>query len=514
MTLELTLFLGVFIGSLSPLFTFARLFQMKEWRIDRLLEHLRREGFFVSLIGLTTGVIVGAYTLILIAGLSFIFTAGGSGPSFVFYRTFIGAIQWWITAYVIVTIAKILLRRQQFPRWTIKALLIVSTTMILTILATFWFHFFFIPFIPALQPVFLLTSWLIWKPVDQFMKRRLLTRAATHRATLQNATVIGIVGSVGKSTTKELLKCVLADLSPFTTPEHVNTELGVANWIMKNVPAKTDTPLLIVEMGAYTAGEITTLCTVAKPTIAVITALGSDHLALFGSEKAIIDANAEILDAVPTNGHAFLFGDNPATKSLTKRAHCPVTSTGSTEAEHIRDTDRGLTFEHGGTHFSVALHGHHNVGNTLLAIAVARHLHIRDERIRELLAAFRGSNHTFHLRTERGILILDDTYNVSPLSFRAALDWAKERPERPRVLLSSGLLETGTHEQSFMRELGIAAASSVERAIFTTTSGTDAFATTFGPIEILKNTTPRVPDDALLLCIGRMPSTTIQRLLP
>lgn len=506
--------LGVLIGSLSPLFTFARLFQMKEWRMDRLLEHVRREGFFVSLIGLTTGVIVGAYTLILIAGLSFIFTTGGGGPSLAIFLSFIDAIPWWIGAYAVLSLAKILFKRQRFPRWTTKALLIVSTTIFLTLLAAFQLHFFLIPFLPALQPAFLIVSWLAWKPVDHYMKRRLLRRAAAHRATFHNETVIGIVGSVGKTTTKELLHSVLTDFRPFTTPEHVNTELGVAAWLLKNVPANSKHPLLIVEMGAYKKGEITTLCTVTKPTIAVITALGSDHLALFGSEEAIIDANAEILNALPTNGHVFLLGDNTTTKSLRQRAHHPTTIVGSTDAEQIRDTDRGLTFEQSGTRFTVALHGRHNVGNTLLTIGVARHLGVTHERIRELLAGFRGTHHTFHLRKERGILILDDTYNVSPLSFRAVLDWAKERPERPRVLLSSGLLETGSHEQTFMRELGTTAKSCIERAIFTTASGTDAFAETFGPVEILKKNTPRIPDDALLLCVGRMSPTTIQRLLP
>lgn len=411
-----------------------------------------------------------------------------------------------------------LLRRPRSPVPTAKALLIVVTAFVLTVAlvsgATLAKTLLLLPLIFVIQPFVVLCAWMLWKPLDYVLKGRLLSNAAAHRATFVEPTVIGIVGSVGKTTTKELLKCVLADLSPVTTPEHVNTELGVAAWLTKNVPPNAQKPLLIVEMGAYRSGEITTLCRVAQPTVAVVTALGSDHLALFGSEEAIVDANAEILDALPKDGRAFLLGDSAAAKGLKQRTKVPVTIAGSADATEIRETDRGLTLESQGSRFSVALHGKHNAGNALLAIAVARSMGIKNERIRELLAGFRGSSHTFHLRKERGVLVLDDTYNVSPLSFRAALDWAKGRSERPRVLLTSGLLETGAAEDSFMEVLGAAAKKSVERVVFTTESGKNAFATSFGkPVESLGSAQP-VADDGLLLCVGRMPLSTIQKLLP
>lgn len=403
------------------------------------------------------------------------------------------------------------------PTWTSKARLIVGTSIFITaICALFCAHFFKqgLPVLCAIQFPILLASWLLWKPVDWILKNRLLTNASIHRNTFDAATVIGIVGSVGKTTTKELLKCVLADLSPITTPEHVNTELGVAAWLLKNVPAGAAKPLLIVEMGAYRKGEIATLCRVAQPTMAVVTALGSDHLALFGSEEAIVDANAEILNALPKDGHAFLLSDNTASAGLKNHAPCTVTLAGSADAKMIH-TDRGLTLESNGTRFAVALHGMHNAGNAMLAVAVARHMGVKDERIRELLAKYRGSAHTFHLKKERGVLVMDDTYNVSPLSFKAALNWAKGRDERPRVLLTSGLLETGAEETRFLKELGAAAAQSVERVVFTTNAGRSAFAEGFGKdVELLSPSTGSVSDDGLLLCVGRMPLTTMRRLLP
>ncbi len=531
---EWLLVIGILIGALSPLLTFARLFQMKEWRLDRLGEHLRREGWFHSLFGTLNTALTCVYTIILAGALYLLFNTDAGWPGLAIVW-FIRSIPWWVGAFAVITLLKIVLRQQRMPRWTTKAIALVVTALALTAFVavgnTFSLGAILLPYLPIAQPLLLMVAWLLWKPIDGFMKRRLLANAAAHRATLKNATVIGIVGSVGKTTTKELLKCVLQDLNPIATPEHVNTELGVAAWIMKNIARGTvrarhavplpqaepldAVPVLIVEMGAYRKGEIATLCQVAQPTIGVVTALGSDHLALFGSEDAIIDANAEILSALPADGHAFLLGDNAASASLKQRSSCAVTVAGTADATNVKDTDRGLTIDAGAARFTVALHGMHNAGNVMLAVAVARHLGVKDERIRELLAGFRGSAHTFHLKKERGVLILDDTYNVSPLSFKAALDWAKNRSERPRILLTSGLLETGADEEKFLRELGAAAKKSVERVVFTTDAGRATFAEAFGkPVELLSPKSASVSDDGLLLCVGRMPLSTIQKLLP
>lgn len=476
---------------------------------------MRREGWISTLVGRVRG------TLLVVFAIYFAYAvwtlARSDDPSD--FWTFAVLSMGWIGLLALASLMEIATRRQRYPRWTHKAILLVITAALLTCM-TAWmlmdhaYAQFAVPALCLLQPAFLFAAWLLWKPIDWTLKHKLLANAAAHRSTLIDATVIGIVGSVGKTTTKELLNCVLADLSPITTPEHVNTELGVAAWLMKNVPAGAAKPLLIVEMGAYRKGEIATLCRVAQPTVGVVTALGSDHLALFGSEEAIVDANAEILAALPTDGHAFLLSDNTASSGLKTRAPCTVTLAGSADAQ-VRQTDSGLTLESNGARFTVALHGLHNAGNAMLAVAVARHLGVADERIRELLAGYRGSAHTFHLKKERGVLVMDDTYNVSPLSFRAAIDWAASRVERPRVLLTSGLLETGADESRFLRELGSAANNGIERVVFTTDAGRIAFAEGFGKdVELLSSSTAPVEDDCLLLCVGRMPQATLRRLLP
>lgn len=492
------------LGALSPLLTFAALFQQKEWRLDRLREHLRRDGWAGQLFGRIRplSVLVG----LLLLGVT----------------SSVGVANVWLFAIAGLSIVQIALRKQRYPRPTSKAMTLLATALLLdTVLITLNGRYSFLYILTLLQPFVLMAAWLLWKPVDFILKKQVMDRATRHRSQMENVTVIGIAGSVGKTTVKELIAHLLQDLKPLVTPAHVNTEMGVAQWLLNNqsidVGARHAVPLLIIEMGAYRKGEIALLCDIAQPTIGVMTALGSDHVALFGSEEAIVEANGELIAALPSSGHAFMYGENKGCQQLAKTSPCPITLTGSDNLKptHIKETETGLEFSLGAYHYKVPLHGMHNLHNAILAIAVARHVGINDTWIIDLLKNFRPQAHTFSVQTEGDVSILDDTYNISPLSVGAALDWAATRKERPRVLLTSGLQETGSDEETYLRELGKKAAKSVERVIFTDAHGAQIFEKTFGkPVEILSQTTDRVAKGSLILAVGRMPLSTIQRLLP
>lgn len=503
------------LGSISPLLTFTALFQLKEWRFDRLREHLRREGWIPSLFGrIRLWTVLPFFLEECIYFIAISFLPASTDRNWV-YGLFVFQILVRITAlitFALLSVAQMATRKQRWPVWTNKAKAVAGIAVLLNLL-TYWalpVSPVILVLLPLLQPLYVLAAWSILLPLDHRMKGKLMQRATAHRSLLPNTTVIGIAGSVGKTTTKELLHHLLQDLHPVTTPSHVNTEMGVAQWLLNERPDPKSP--LIIEMGAYRLGEIALLCSIAQPTIGVVTAIGSDHLALFGSEDAIREANGELVRALPKNGHAFLNGENTESRDLAAWAACPVTVT--EPAKNVRETEHGLTLVNNGTEFTVPLHGVHNASNVQLAVAVARHLGINDKRIAELLKSFKPTAHTFNVRTEQGVTLLDDTYNISPLSLRAALDWAAARSERPRILLTSGLQETGSAEEHFLRELGERAKDSVERVIFTVPHGTHAFANAYGDVEILSRATSRVAPGSVLLCVGRMPLSTIQRLLP
>lgn len=516
------------IGCISPLLTFLALFQQKEWRLDRLAEYIRHEGAMQQLFGRVRPTLSGLMFLTVAIGITLVLTATSKGGLIVAFNALSLLHLAWLTVFAILSAVQLVMRRQRTPVWTMKAKMIGGVAFLFLCVVTYTTAPLLIvaPLLFLLQPVIGIAAWYSLLPADQYLKKRYFAKAESIRHTWGNATVIGIAGSVGKTTTKELLTHVLQDLHPFATPEHVNTEMGVAQW-MAALDGSGNTQheaqhakIFIIEMGAYRKGEIALMCRFVKPTIGIMTALGSDHLALFGSEETIINANAELLHSLPQSGHAFLYADSPEVRSVIPTLNCHVTLAGTDETADVRadaidETDMGLRLTLQGQTCVVPLHGMHNIGNILLAVGVAKHLGIEMKRICELLSTFRPLSHTFHVHHEQGVLLVDDTYNSSRLSIRAALHWAKTRKERPRILLLSGLLETGSQKDIFLQELGAQAKDSVERVIFLTRSGSVAFSEGFEQdVEILSAKTNRLSTGSLLLCLGRMPPSAIQKLLP
>ncbi len=519
----LLLFLLTILGALSPLLTFAWLWQLKEWRSDRLLEHLRREGWVGQLWGKLRPLLVALYVCaVLVPGV-------------------------WMTFFVVLvvtgtqmilatlTVAQFVMGRQRRPVMTRKAMTVTGTALLMTagMAAASWAYFpLALPVIVLLQPLSVTLAWLVWKPIDGLLKRKIIARARTTREAHPDSVVIGVTGSVGKTTTKELLACVLKDLQPLVTPAHVNSEIGVAQWLTDRLrvsgsetrdghsqPVTRDSKLLIVEMGAYKKGEIALMASYAKPTMGVVTHVGTQHIALFGSQEALFAAKSELVQSLPADGRAFLNGDNGLARRMVERSPCPVTIVGTggrcdLEAFDIEETSTGIRFRAGDTVFDLPLHGTHNVTNALLAIAVGESLGVTLPRMRELLRTFVPLSGTFSVREEAGVQILDDTHNSSVASLKAAIAWARTRPEERKVLLATGLIEMGEMQAPAERELGALAAAVFERTVVIDPQSARNFAAGGRNVETLSGTTARAAPGSLLVCAGRMSAGTVRRLLP
>jgi len=496
------------IGSLSPLLTAARLWQVKEWRTDRLREHLRAEGALRQLFGIARPAALAPFAIIGIAGLADESLAA------------LGA----LSILALLTVLQVILRRQPMPVWTAKAALLTITAFLYTALVTLLAASspLMLPFLVLGQPFLLLCAWLTLRPLDWWLKRRILQRATALRAALpEGAIVIGITGSAGKTTTKELLAHLLADRHPLTTPAHVNTEIGVANWFASALRGQREPPsIIIVEMGAYRRGEIALLCSVMRPTIGIVTSIGKQHIALFGSQQALCSAKGELPAAIPENGRVFLNADNELCGQLKDRARCPVTTVGTggntdIEAFEIEEIPIGLRFRMGESVFEVPLRGTHNVTNALLAIAVAQHCGMQLKGIAARMRTFVPPAHTFALRQERGVQLLDDTHNASPASVEAAITWARSQPASQKVLLMNGLIELGESQDKIHTKLGAFAAQVFHRVVFASQPGARAFSRGLGkPVEVLGERTQPVTEGTLLVCVGRMNERTLTMLLP
>ena len=435
---------------------------------------------------------------------------------------------WINTALVLLgalTVLQIGMRKQRYPVWTQKALtLVISTVIVDTIVAFYWHssHEVFLVLLPLLQSFTVMISWVLFWPLDTFLKTQRMEKAQKIREQFPDLTVIGVTGSVGKTTVKELLSLLLKSKKTIATPAYVNSEMGVANWILSELLGKDkDAPdILIVEMGAYRKGEIAKLSRIVQPTMGIVTFIGEQHMGLFGSKEALANAKAELLEALPENGTAFLNADNAACIELSGKAPCTVQTVGTgghanIEAFDIEETTTGIAFRTGETNFSIPLHGTHNVTNVLLAIAVARSLEIGDAESARALAQYTPPKHTFSVRTEGKTTILDDTHNASPASFKAAIAWARTQPATQKVLLTSGLIELGTRQDHTHTKLGEMAHGVFDRVIFLHPRSGQFFEKGRGePIEIFAKLTHKVESGSLLVCVGRVPEATVAKLLP
>lgn len=497
------------IASLSPMLTMAALWQTKEWRLDRMKEYLRSEGmphlWGVSRPALFAAALLGTWMIP--------HASGRIGAGLTVILATLAGLQWG-------------LRRQRMPAWTQKAALITSLSVCVTvgicISLTMIFTVSITPIVVLLQPLIVSVAVAAVSPIDAMLKKRVFARAAKLRAEHNDLIVIAVTGSVGKTTVKELLGHILSDRAA-VTPAHVNTEMGVSEWLIRllgNHDSRVP-ECLVIEMGAYRRGEIALMCSVAKPMISIVTFVGQQHIALFGSQEKLRRAKGEIVEALPTNGHAFLNADSSLCATLKDLAPCPVTTVGTggtvdMEAFEIEETAGGIRFVCDGTRYETPLRGTHNVTNVLLAIAVAKHLGVSPKIVADRLRSFVPPSRTFRMKEVSGVTVLDDTHNASSTSLKAAIAWARSQPHAHKTLLTDGLIELGEEEESIHAELGALAEKVFDRVIFLNKRRSCMFAKGYKthPIEMLEKNTEAVSRDSLLVCVGRMSEKTYSSLLP
>jgi UDP-N-acetylmuramoyl-tripeptide--D-alanyl-D-alanine ligase len=257
---------------------------------------------------------------------------------------------------------------------------------------------------------------------------------AVARGVLDRATdlvVVGVTGSSGKTTTKDLLAAVLTLAGEVVAPVgSYNSEVGVPLTVCRITPA---TRTLVVEMGARGVGHVRYLTEVAPPQVGVVLNVGSAHLGEFGSREAIGRAKAELVEALPADGLAVLNADDPIVRAMAERTRARVVLVGEAPDADLRAEDVTLDaggrarFRVVGAEVAVPVHlglvGRHHVGNALAVLAVARERGIPLAEAAPALAAARAVSRWRMEVTRRpdGVTVVNDAYNANPESMRAAL---------------------------------------------------------------------------------------------
>jgi UDP-N-acetylmuramoyl-tripeptide--D-alanyl-D-alanine ligase len=265
--------------------------------------------------------------------------------------------------------------------------------------------------------------------------RALASLAAAVAAELVAAglTIVGVTGSSGKTSTKDLLAAVLTPLGEVVAPPgSFNNELGHPWTVLR---ATTDTDYLILELSARHPGNIAALAAIAPPSIAVVLNVGTAHLGEFGSREAIAATKAELPQAVPASGVVILNADDPVVAAMaTQTAARVVRVARSSDADvwagdvTLDELARPRFTLHAGPadaqiHVALAVHGDHQVSNALCAAAVALECGASLDQVAAALeAAGPVSRHRMQVRTRGdGVTVVNDAYNANPDSMRAGL---------------------------------------------------------------------------------------------
>lgn len=259
--------------------------------------------------------------------------------------------------------------------------------------------------------------------------------------------VVGVTGSVGKTTTKEMIAAVLGTTyRTQKTPENFNNGLGLPVTVLR---LDRDDEAAVLEMGMNHFGEIALLTRIAQPDIAVITNIGTMHMENLSSREGILQAKLEILEGLRPGGLAVFNGDNDLLSSVAEQYHAVTFGLGAkndVRAEHIT-TENDITHftaDAFGTSMEITLPavGEHNILNALAAIAVGLKCGVAPERIESGLAGFRNTGMRQHIYDCRGVKIIEDCYNAGPESMEAAFGVLGSYPGR-KIAALGGMLELG-----------------------------------------------------------------------
>jgi UDP-N-acetylmuramoyl-tripeptide--D-alanyl-D-alanine ligase len=248
---------------------------------------------------------------------------------------------------------------------------------------------------------------------------------------LPEVTVVGITGSSGKTSTKDLLAQLLAELGPTVAPPgSFNNELGHPYTVLRST---VDTRYLVLEKSSRGIGHIAWLTRIARPRIGVVLNVGSAHLGEFGSRENIARAKGELVEALPADGVAVLNADDPLVLAMASRTQSRVVTVGESPDADVRAVDvhldplgtasYRLVTAAGSTLITLAVHGAHQVGNSLAAAAVALELGMPLPEVAAGLGRAKALSRWRMEVTERadGVLVVNDAYNANPESMAAAL---------------------------------------------------------------------------------------------
>ncbi len=280
---------------------------------------------------------------------------------------------------------------------------------------------------------------------------------------------IGITGSYGKTSVKELLTQILSQkYRVAATPKNINSDIGISRFILTTDFSNID--ICIVEMGAYNKGDIKLVCDIVHPSIGILTAINQQHLSLFGSIENIQKTKYELLYSIPKTGLAITNADNPLCMQYIENLQAHVRTFGIEVLNHPNciiesvHTHNGkisaeytLTIDQNQKKISVqtGLIGEHQAINIAPCIIVSEYLGFTSDEIVQAIHALKQPDNAIQIYPFGKSLIIDDSYNSNPDGFKAALDiLGTFSADKRKIVITRGMHELGTESQELHEKIG------------------------------------------------------------
>ncbi|HLR62209.1 MAG TPA: UDP-N-acetylmuramoyl-tripeptide--D-alanyl-D-alanine ligase [Lentibacillus sp.] len=269
--------------------------------------------------------------------------------------------------------------------------------------------------------------------------------------------VIGVTGSNGKTTTKDIIASVVASsFKTHHTEGNLNNQIGVPLTILSMLP---ETEVLVTEMGMNHFGEIETLTKIANPDFAVITNIGESHIEYLGSREGIARAKLEIIKGMTKDGYLLIDGDEPLLGQVHQRNNvikCGFDTGNDVTIKNINISQQSTQFElSDGENYTIPLVGSHHALNASFAITIGELLKITKDNVKQALTGMELTSMRFELMDgKNGSSIINDAYNASPTSMKASINAVKHLGGfRQKVLVLGDVFELGQNSKPLHRSV-------------------------------------------------------------
>ena len=315
-----------------------------------------------------------------------------------------------------------------------------------------------------LNPFVVFLANIINFPIERGVYHYYKHKAQSKLKSMPNLKIIGITGSYGKTSSKNILSDILnIKYNALPTPRNLNTYNGLIMTVNNNLTKFND--IFIAEMGAYVKGEIKGLCKLVKPQYGILTRLGTAHLESFGSEQNIIDGKFELIESLPSDGFAVLNGDDPKQVNYKLKNKVRIIWIGidnpdvDVRATNIKCSSKGTEFDvifpndKKEYHFETKLLGDHNVYNILAGLAFGYEFGISISDLQQAVKGVKPVEHRLELKRLNNFYQIDDAYNSNPIGAANAVKVLGMMPG-VKVVVTPGMIELGEKEAEYNKTFG------------------------------------------------------------